>query len=118
MPILSPWLNSVVFGERLAIDGEELASDVWEHAIYLGADEFIYEIRVRRDGDEIVFVLEHKKKLIDYFRFVVKRVEVAGGSLDSCDYHHRAIRRLAQIYWGKGSIRLLRLTKRTGSTDD
>lgn len=115
MHIAGPWLNSIVFGERLAIDGKELVSGVWEHAVYLGADEFVYEVEARRDGDEIVLKLDRKKTIVDYFRSIVGRIEAAEGFPDASDYHHRATLRLAELSWGKeptGSCLDVRLSKR------
>ena len=102
MQVTGPWLNSIVFGERLAIDGKELASGVWEHAIYLGADEFVYEVEARRDGDEIVLKLDRKKAIADYFRSIVHRIDAGRGFPDASDYQHRATVRLAELSWGKG----------------
>lgn len=115
MHIAGPWLNSIVFGERLAIDGKELVSGVWEHAVYLGADEFVYEVEARRDGDEVVLKLDRKKTIVDYFRSIVERIEAAEGFPDASDYHHRATLRLAELSWGKeptGSCLDAHLSKR------
>lgn len=115
MQVTGPWLNSIVFGERLAIDGKELASGVWEHAIYLGADEFVYEVEARRDGDEIVLKLDRKRTVADYFRSIVHRIDAGGGFPDASDYHHRASVRLPELSWGKepsGSCSDARLSKR------
>jgi hypothetical protein len=101
MQIAGPWLNSIVFGERLAIDGKELASGVWEHAVYLGADEFVYEVEARKDGEEIVLKVDRKKTVADYFRSIVRRIEAARGFPDASDYHHCATLRLAELSWGK-----------------
>lgn len=92
----NPWLNSMVFGERLAIAGEEVASRIWERAIYLGADDYIYEILASREGDEVVLTIASKRTLADYFRFLAKRLETAGGFADRADLYRRAALRLLE----------------------
>ena len=97
----NPWLNSMVFGERLALAGEEVASEVWERSIYLGTDECVYEILASREGDEVVLTIASRKTLADYFRFLAKRLEMSGGSADKTDIYHRAALRLLEKVWGE-----------------
>lgn len=97
----NPWLNSMVFGERLALAGEEVASGISERAIYLGTDEYVYEILASREGEEVVLTIASKRTLADYFRFLAKRLETAGGFADRADLYHRAALRLLERAWGE-----------------
>jgi hypothetical protein len=101
MCISNPWLNSVVFGELLAVDGDPVAEGLWQRAIYLGPDELIYEMEAERKGDDIVLTLTGKQTLADYLRFIAKEVDAIGGALDPSDCHHCATLRLAELFWAK-----------------
>lgn len=85
----------------MAVDGELVAQDLWEHTIYLGPDELIYELEARREGNEIVITLVRKQDLAEYLRFVARTFDKTGASLDPADCHHCAMLRLAELFWAK-----------------
>jgi hypothetical protein len=101
MCISNPWLNSVVFGELLAVAGEPIAEGLWQRAIYLGPDEVIYEMEAQREGEDIVLTLTRRQSIADYLRFIARKIGAIGGALDPSDCHHSATLKLAELFWAK-----------------
>jgi hypothetical protein len=57
-------------GKLLARDGRRLAQGVWESAVYLGSDGFVYHLEASREREEVTFRIARKSKVGDYLRWV------------------------------------------------
>jgi hypothetical protein len=81
----------------LASEGEQLARGRWERSVYLGADNFVYELETSKAGGEVKSRVAGKRKIGDYLRWVDGLFNRGELPAESNGIHYRAAKLLREI---------------------
>lgn len=84
-------------GELLGFDGLELKTGLWESAVYLGADEFVYHITSQHVRDHLQHTIEGKRAVGEYLRWVDGLFRPGELPSEANGIHYRAARMLREL---------------------
>jgi hypothetical protein len=86
-------------GRLLANEGKQINKGIWESAVYLGTDGFVYYIEATRKRDDIDYRIIRKDGIGDYLRWVDDIHSNRSGLLPSEDnnIHYQAAWSLREI---------------------
>jgi hypothetical protein len=84
-------------GTALATDGREVAEGLWESAVYLGKDGFVYHIEADSTGSNTTIKIESKRRVGEYLRWVDGLFRPGELPSESTGIHYRAARKLREL---------------------
>ncbi len=90
-------LQVALDGPALAFEGQELKKGLWENAVYLGTDGFVYHIVARQARGGIQKTIAGKRAVGEYLRWVdglFRPGELPG---EANGIHYRAARKLREL---------------------
>lgn len=92
-----PAIQIAVEGSLLGFDGRELKTGLWERAVYLGADGFVYHISSRQKRDSLQHTIEGKRSVGEYLRWVDGLFRPGELPSEANGIHYRAARLLREL---------------------
>lgn len=84
-------------GSLLAFDGLELKTGLWESAVYLGGDGFVYHITSREARAGLQNTIEGKRSVGEYLRWVDGVFRPGELPSEANAVHYRAARMLREL---------------------
>ena len=84
-------------GTLLGFDGLELKTGLWESAVYLGADGFVYHITSKPVRDSLQHKIEGKRAVGEYLRWVDGLFRPGELPSEANGIHYRAARMLREL---------------------
>ena len=84
-------------GTLLAVDGDRLAGDLWEEAVYLGKDGFVYHISAAETANGAERSVSAKRAIGEYLRWVDGLFRPGEVPSESTGIHYRAARKLREL---------------------
>jgi hypothetical protein len=84
-------------GTVLGFDGRELKPRLWERAVYLGADGFVYQVSSREVRDGLQHSIEGKRSVGEYLRWVDGLFRPGELPSEANGIHYRAARLLREL---------------------
>ena len=90
-------LGTITGGTLLASEGEQLARGRWERCVYLGTDNFVYELETRKASGEVKSRVAGKRKIGDYLRWVDGLFNRGELPSEANGIHYRAARLLREL---------------------
>jgi hypothetical protein len=90
-------LRTVVEGTLLATDGRQLGSDLWDEAVYLGKDGFVYHISADEKRGGVERNILAKRAVGEYLRWVDGLFRQGEVPSQSGGIHYRAARKLREL---------------------
>jgi hypothetical protein len=92
-----PAVQIAIEGTLLGFDGRELKTSVWEKAVYLGADGFVYHISSHQARDTLRHTIEGKRSVGEYLRWVDGLFRPGELPSEANGIHYRAARLLREL---------------------
>ena len=90
-------LQIAIGGTPLGIDGSELKRGLWESAVYLGTDGFVYQVTARQARGGIKATIASKRQVGDYLRWVDGLFRPGELPSEANGVHYRAARKLREL---------------------
>jgi len=90
-------MGVITGGTLLASEGRELARGLWERSVYLGADNFVYELEASKGPGEVNSRVAGKRKVGDYLRWVDGLFTRGELPAESNGIHFRAAKLLREL---------------------
>lgn len=90
-------LQVAIGGTPLGTDGSELKSGLWENAVYLGTDGFVYQVTARQARGGIKATIASKRQVGDYLRWVDGLFRPGELPSEANGVHYRAARKLREL---------------------
>lgn len=90
-------LKTVIAGTLLAVDGRKLGGDLWEEAVYLGKDGFVYHISAAKGEGGADSSISAKRPIGEYLRWVDGLFRQGEVPSQSGGIHYRAARKLREL---------------------
>jgi len=91
-------IAGITAGTLLASEGRETGRGLWERCVYLGADNFVYELETdKRPSGELRSRVAGKRKIGDYLRWVDGLFQRGELPAESNGIHYRAARLLREL---------------------
>ncbi len=90
-------LQIAIGGTPLGIDGSELKRGLWESAVYLGTDGFVYQVTARQARGGIKAAIASKRQVGDYLRWVDGLFRPGELPSEANGVHYRAARKLREL---------------------
>ena len=84
-------------GTLLGFDGPELKTGLWESAVYLGADGFVYHITSQPVRGNLQHAIEGKRAVGEYLRWVDGLFRPGELPSEANGIHYRAARMLREL---------------------
>lgn len=84
-------------GNLLGFDGLELKTGLWESAVYLGADGFVYHITSRQARGGLQNTIAGKRSVGEYLRWVDGLFRPGELPSEANGIHYRAARMLREL---------------------
>ena len=84
-------------GTLLGFDGRELKPNLWESAVYLGTDGFVYQVRSNQRRDTLQRTIEGKRGVGEYLRWVDGLFRPGELPSEANGIHYRAARALREL---------------------
>jgi hypothetical protein len=90
-------LATITGGTLLASEGDQLARGRWERCVYLGTDNFVYELETSKSPGDVKSRVAGKRKVGDYLRWVDGLFNRGELPSESNGIHYRAARLLREL---------------------
>lgn len=90
-------IQIAIKGTLLGFDGLELKTGLWESAVYLGADGFVYHVTSRVVRDNLQHAIEGKRAVGEYLRWVDGLFRPGELPSEANGIHYRAARMLREL---------------------
>jgi hypothetical protein len=90
-------IGTITGGTLLASEGDELVRGRWERCVYLGTDNFVYELETSKTAGEVKSRVAGKRKIGDYLRWVDGLFQRGELPAESNGIHYRAARLLREL---------------------
>jgi len=90
-------IGAITAGTMLASEGNELAKGLWERTVYLGVDNFVYELEASKRPADIKSRVVGKRSIGDYLRWVDGLFRRGELPAESNGIHYRAARLLREL---------------------
>jgi hypothetical protein len=90
-------IGIITAGTMLASEGKELAKGLWERSVYLGTDNFVYEMEASKRPGDIKSRVVGKRTIGDYLRWVDGLFRRGELPAESNGIHYRAARLLREL---------------------
>ncbi|MEK6300456.1 MAG: hypothetical protein AABO41_07010 [Acidobacteriota bacterium] len=90
-------LQIAIGGTALGVDGDELKRGLWENAVYLGTDGFVYHVTARQARGGIKAAIASKRQVGDYLRWVDGLFRPGELPSEVNGVHYRAARKLREL---------------------
>jgi hypothetical protein len=84
-------------GIVLAFEGQEFTKDLWENAVYLGTDNFVYHITVSQTAGGLRKTIAGKRAVGEYLRWVDGLFRPGALPSEANGIHYRAARKLREL---------------------
>jgi hypothetical protein len=84
-------------GSLLGFEGEELKKGLWENAVYLGKDRFVYHITARQTRGGLQKTVAGKRAVGEYLRWVDGLFRPGELPSEANGIHYRAARMLREL---------------------
>lgn len=84
-------------GTLLGYEGDELKKGLWESAVYLGADGFVYHINARQARGGLQKTIAGKRAVGEYLRWVDGLFRPGELPSEANGIHYRAARKLREL---------------------
>jgi hypothetical protein len=84
-------------GSLLGFEGEELKKGLWENAVYLGKDGFVYQITARQARGGLKKTVAGKRAVGEYLRWVDGLFRPGELPSEANGIHYRAARVLREL---------------------
>ena len=84
-------------GTLLGLDGLELKAGLWESAVYLGGDGFVYHITSQHVRGNLQHAIEGKRSVGEYLRWVDGLFRPGELPSEANGIHYRAARMLREL---------------------
>ena len=81
----------------LGFDGRELKPNLWENAVYLGVDGFVYQITSNLGRGSLQRIVEGKRNVGEYLRWVDGLFRPGELPSEANGIHYRAARALREL---------------------
>jgi hypothetical protein len=81
----------------LATEGQEFVKGLWENGVYLGADNFVYQITVSRAPGGLKKTITGKRSVGEYLRWVDGLFRPGALPSEANGIHYRAARKLREL---------------------
>ena len=96
-PAANEPLRIATGGTALGVDGSELKRGLWENAVYLGTDGFVYHVTARQARGGIKATIAGKRQVGDYLRWVDGLFRPGELPSEANGVHYRAARKLREL---------------------
>jgi len=90
-------LAVITGGTLLASEGEQVARGRWERCVYLGTDNFVYELETSKVGADVKSRVAGKRQIGDYLRWVDGLFNRGELPSEANGIHYRAARLLREL---------------------
>jgi hypothetical protein len=90
-------LGTITGGTLLASEGEQLAKGRWERCVYLGTDNFVYELETSNARGDVKSRVAGKRTIGDYLRWVDGLFNRGELPSESNGIHYRAAKLLREL---------------------
>lgn len=90
-------IRTVVEGTLLAVDGRQLGGELWDEAVYLGKDGFVYHISAVENRGGVERSISAKRAVGEYLRWVDGLFRQGEVPSRSGGIHYRAARKLREL---------------------
>jgi len=84
-------------GTLLASEGREIARGLWERTVYLGTDNFVYELEASKGPGQVNSRVAGKRSIGDYLRWVDGLFSRGELPAESNGIHYRAAKLLREL---------------------
>lgn len=90
-------LKTAIEGTLLDADGREVSKGLWENAVYLGVDGFVYHVAANQTRGGIEKKIVAKRAVGEYLRWVDGLFRPGEVPSQSSGIHYRAARKLREL---------------------
>ena len=90
-------LQIAIKGTPLGTEGNELKRGLWESAVYLGTDGFVYQVTAQQARGGIKATIASKRPVGDYLRWVDGLFRPGELPSEANGVHYRAARKLREL---------------------
>ena len=94
---ISADIGTITGGTLLASEGRELAKGRWERGVYLGTDDFVYELETTQRPGDLRSKVAGKRRIGDYLRWVDGLFRQGELPAEANGIHYRAARQLREL---------------------
>jgi len=92
-----PAVEIAMAGSPLGFEGKELKKGLWENAVYLGTDGFVYHITARQARGGLQKTVAGKRAIGEYLRWVDGLFRPGELPSEANGIHYRAARKLREL---------------------
>jgi len=90
-------IGTITGGTLLASEGRELARGLWERCVYLGTDQFVYELETSKGPGNVNSRVAGKRRIGDYLRWVDGLFHRGELPAETNGIHYRAAKLLREL---------------------
>jgi hypothetical protein len=90
-------IQIAIDGSLLGCEGDELKKGLWESAVYLGKDGFVYHINARQARGGLQKTIAGKRPIGEYLRWVDGLFRPGELPSEANGIHYRAARKLREL---------------------